>query len=130
MPRLLEIARDKSREGAAFVGISANDADQYPDDAPGRLADMVREQKIPFPVLHDATQNIARDFHAACTPEFYVFDEARHLFYHGRMDASTPGNKLTCNGEDLMAAIDAALTGAKTPEVQHPSMGCNIKWKT
>lgn len=129
LPRLLEIARAKSREGAAFVGISANDADEYPEDAPERLADMVREQQIPFPILHDETQTVARSFGAACTPEFFVFDQNRRLFYHGRMDASTPGNKLPCSGEDLLAAVDAALHSSKAPEIQHPCLGCSIKWK-
>jgi thiol-disulfide isomerase/thioredoxin len=129
LPTLLEIARQKSPEGVSFVGISANDAEKYPDDAPDKLAQMVAEKGILFPILYDESQSVARSFHASCTPEFFVFDQDRQLFYHGRMDASTPGNKLPCNGEDLLSAINAALCGMNAPEVQHPSMGCGIKWK-
>jgi len=129
LPTLIALASEYQPAGAAFVGISANDAGNYPDDAPERLKDMVSTRHIPFPILYDETQQTARDFHAACTPEFYVFDQARHLFYHGRLDASTPGNNLPCTGDDLRAALDAALSGSPAPEPQHPSMGCNIKWK-
>jgi peroxiredoxin len=125
MPTLLAVAREYLPAGAAFVGISAND----PDDSPARLKDMAVRQDIPFPILYDETQETARAFHAACTPEFYVFDGARRLSYHGRLDASTPGNNVPCTGDDLRAALDAVLTGQAAPQPQHPSMGCNIKWK-
>lgn len=129
MPTLLAMAREYLPAGAAFVGISANDAANYPDDSPARLKDMAVTQDIPFPILYDETQETARAFHAACTPEFYVFDGARRLAYHGRLDASTPGNNVPCTGDDLRAALDAVLAGQSAPEPQHPSMGCNIKWK-
>lgn len=129
MPTLLAMAREYLPAGAAFVGISANDAEKYPDDSPERLKDMAVRQDIPFPILHDETQDVARAFHAACTPEFYVFDRARRLFYHGRLDASTPGNNVPCTGDDLRAALDAVLTGQPAPQPQHPGLGCNIKWK-
>lgn len=129
MPTLLTMAREYLPAGAAFVGISANDAANYPDDSPARLKDMVITQDIPFPILHDETQETARAFHAACTPEFYLFDATRRLAYHGRLDASTPGNNLPCTGEDLRAALDAVLAGHQAPGAQHPSMGCSIKWK-
>jgi hypothetical protein len=129
MPTLLAVAREYLPAGAAFVGISANDAANYPDDSPARLKDMAVRQDIPFPILYDETQETARAFHAACTPEFYVFDGARRLSYHGRFDASTPGNNVPCTGDDLRAALDAVLTGQAAPQPQHPSMGCNIKWK-
>lgn len=129
MPTLLALAREYQPAGAAFVGVSANDADKYPDDSPARLKDMAVTQDIPFPIVHDETQDTARAFHAACTPEFYVFNDARHLTYHGRLDASTPGNNVPCTGDDLRAALDATLTGQAAPTPQHPSMGCNIKWK-
>ena len=90
---------------------------------------MVKERDIPFPVLYDETQDTARAFHAACTPEFYVFDRESRLFYHGRMDSSTPGNNVPCTGSDLRAALDALLAGRPAPHPQHASMGCNIKWK-
>lgn len=130
LPTLIEMAHQKMPEGAAFVGISANDAGSYPEDAPERLADMVQERRIPFPILYDKSQNVARSLQAACTPEFFVFGPDRKLFYHGRMDASTPGNNLPCTGEELQAAIDAALHDAPPPVIQQPSMGCNIKWQS
>jgi peroxiredoxin len=129
MPTLIALAREYSAQDTVFVGISANDAANYPDDSPARLKDMVAQQNIPFPILYDETQDTARAFHAACTPEFFVFDGDRRLFYHGRMDASTPGNNIPCSGDDLRAALDAVLTGSASPAPQHPSMGCNIKWK-
>jgi thiol-disulfide isomerase/thioredoxin len=129
MPTLLGLAREYLAQGVAFAGISANDAANYPDDSPERLRDMVLTQDIPFPVLHDETQDTARAFHAACTPEFFVFDGAQSLYYHGRLDASTPGNNIPCTGGDLRAALDGVLTGQSAPADQHPSMGCNIKWK-
>jgi peroxiredoxin len=130
LPTLIELARQKMPEGAAFLGISANDAKTYPADAPERLADMVRERLIPFPILYDKSQNVARSLQAACTPEFFVFGSNRKLFYHGRMDASTPGNNLPCTGDELAEAIDAALQDAPPPAVQQPSIGCNIKWRS
>lgn len=129
MPTLLALAREYLPTGAAFVGISANDAANYPDDSPQRLKDMAVKQDVPFPILYDETQETARAFQAACTPEFFVFDGSRHLAYHGRLDASTPGNNIPCTGDDLRAALDAILTGQPVPAPQHPSMGCNIKWK-
>ncbi len=129
MPALLALAREYLPAGAAFAGISANDAEHYPDDSPARLKDMAVARDIPFPILHDETQETARSFHAACTPEFFVFDDRRRLAYHGRFDASTPGNNVPCTGDDLRAALDAVLTGQSIPGPQHPSMGCNIKWK-
>ena len=129
LPTLLGLARDYLPRGVAFVGISANDAAAYPDDAPAKLQEMALRMDFPFPVLHDESQEVARAFRAVCTPEFFVFDERRRLFYHGRMDGSTPGNGVPCTGEDLRSALDAALAGGPAPSPQHPSMGCNIKWK-
>ena len=129
MPTLLALAREYLPAGAAFVGISANDAAHYPDDSPARLKEMALAQDFPFPVLYDESQDTARAFRAACTPEFYVFDATRRLAYHGRLDDSTPGNNVPCTGRDLRAALDAVLTGQPVPAPQHPSMGCNIKWK-
>ena len=112
MPEIVRVAGDYLPRGTAFVGISANDASSYPDDAPDRLAAMVAEQHIPFPILHDESKDTVRSFHAVCTPEFFVFDGARRLFYHGRLDGSTPGNNVPCNGADLRQALDAVLSGA------------------
>jgi peroxiredoxin len=129
MPTLIALAREYTAQGVAFAGLSANDAVHYPDDSPEGLKDMVLAQDIPFPILYDETQDTARAFHAACTPEFFVFNGRQQLFYHGRLDGSTPGNNIPCTGDDLRAALDGVLTGQAAPGVQHPSMGCNIKWK-
>lgn len=129
MPELVRIAGDYMPRGVQFVGISANDPVNYPDDSPASLAVMVRERCIPFPVLHDASQQTARALHAVCTPEFYVFGPDNVLFYHGRMDASTPGNGIPVTGNELRAALDALLAGQARPAEEHPGMGCSIKWK-
>jgi len=129
MPTLIALASTYLPRGVAFAGISANDAVNYPADAPEKLKEMATGQHIPFPILYDETQETARAFRAACTPEFFVFDEARRLYYHGRLDGSTPGNNIPCTGDDLRAALDALLTGEDAPAPQQPSLGCNIKWK-
>lgn len=129
MPEVVRIANDYLPQGVRFAGISANDAVTYPDDSPEKLAEMVRDRAIPFPLLHDATQETVRSLHAVCTPEFYVFDAENSLFYHGRMDGSTPGNGVPVTGEDLRNALDALLAGKASPEPQLPGMGCSIKWK-
>jgi len=129
LPALLGLARDYMARGVGFVGISSNNAATHPDDSPERLESMVAERGIPFPILYDETQETARAFRAECTPEFYVFGPDARLFYHGRMDASTPGNNVPCTGSDLRQALDALLAGSPAPSPQHPSMGCNIKWK-
>ena len=129
LPTLIGLARDYMPRGIGFVGISANNIATHPEDAPARLADMVKERSIPFPILYDETQETARACHAQCTPEFFVFGADARLHYHGRMDASTPGNNVPCTGSDLRAALDALLAHRPAPEPQHPSMGCNIKWK-
>ena len=129
LPEVIRLARDYLPKGVAFIGIGANDAATYPDDAPPKLAAMVAERNVPFPILYDESQDTARAFHAVCTPEFFVFDGPRGLYYHGRLDGSTPGNNVACDGGDLRAALDDLLAGAPPPSSQQPSMGCNIKWK-
>lgn len=129
LPALLEIAALYIPKGVAFAAISANDATKYPDDAPEKLKEMAVGRNFPFSVLHDESQGTARAFRAACTPEFFVYDGACRLFYHGRMDASTPGNRIPCTGDDLRAALDAVLAEAPAPSPQHPGLGCSIKWK-
>ena len=129
LPEVVRLAGHYLPREVAFAGISANDAVTYPDDSPANLAKMAAEQRLPFPVLHDDSQKVARAFHAVCTPEFFVLDRAHHLYYHGRFDGSTPGNGVACDGSDLRHALDALLAGAAVPDLQQPSMGCNIKWK-
>ena len=129
LPELLRLAADYLPPGTAFVGISANDAASHPDDSPDNLAKMVNEHGIPFQILYDASQATARAFGAACTPEFFLYDAARALRYHGRLDGITPGNGLPCDGSDLRRALDALAAGQPVEEPQHPSIGCSIKWK-
>jgi len=128
-PELIAVARKYIGKGIGFVGISANNVATHPEDAPEKLKALVEERSIPFPILYDESQATARAFHAACTPEFYVFDRDARLHYHGRMDASTPGNNLPCTGADLRDALDCLLDGRPAPTPWHPGMGCNIKWK-
>ncbi len=113
-----------------MIGICANDAAAYPDDAPEKLKQMAAELDLNFPVCYDETQETAKAFNAACTPEFYLFDKAHHLVYRGQLDRSRPGNDIPVDGKDLRAAIDATLAGHKVAEPQVPSTGCNIKWKS
>ena len=125
---LARIAAHYQAQGIGFVAISSNDVENYPQDAPDKLAEQARSVGFDFPYLHDADQSVARAYDAACTPDFYLFDENRLLVYRGRMDASTPGNDAPNDGRDLRGALDALLDGSPIASEQHPSMGCNIKW--
>jgi len=111
------------------VGINANDVANYPADAPAKMAEEVKLHGYTFPYLYDETQEIAKAYRAACTPDFYVFDRQRRLVYRGQMDDSRPDSGIPVTGADLRAALDAVLAGKPAPEKQRPSLGCNIKWK-
>lgn len=127
-----EIARlgqDYADSALGIVAISSNDPQQYPDDAPERLKDMAQRLNFRFPLCFDETQEIAKAYKAACTPDFYLFDRERRLVYRGQLDDSRPGNNKPVTGRDLRAAIEAALTGKPVPAEQKPSIGCGIKWK-
>ncbi len=124
---LARLARDYHGRGVAFVGISANDAERYPEDAPERLAEFAHE--LGFPVLYDEEQDVAKAYEAACTPDFFLFNAERKLVYRGQLDASRPGNARTPDGRDLRRALDAVLTGLPVPGDQRASIGCSIKWK-
>jgi peroxiredoxin len=126
---LLSLAREYQLKGVAVVGISSNDVGAYPEDGPELMAEFAEQMNFPFPYLYDATQEVARSYHAACTPDFFLFDEDRKLVYRGQMDDSRPGKKVPVTGADLRAALDAVLAGRPVPQEQRPSMGCNIKWK-
>ncbi|MGQ0645227.1 MAG: thioredoxin family protein [Elusimicrobiota bacterium] len=123
------LGRDYVPKGVAVAAFSANDAAKYPDDAPASLAAMAREEKFNFPFLFDETQETAKTYTAACTPDFFLFDKNRRLIYRGQLDDSRPGNGKPVTGRDLRAALDAALAGKPVPQEQRPSAGCNIKWK-
>jgi len=134
-PELARVQRDYAGKNVAFVGITANDIGQHPQDAPAATAAMAREAGLDFPILYDESQAVARAYGAACTPDFFVLDGSRRLAYRGQLDDSRPmrgpdrPERGTTNGADLRAALDAILAG-RTPEAdQKPSVGCNIKWK-
>ncbi len=126
---LATLAKEYQRKGVAVVGINSNNAEAYPDDSPARMAAEVTARGYTFPYLYDESQEVAKEYQAACTPDFFVFDRERKLFYRGQMDSSRPGNNVPVTGEDLRGALDAVLAGQPLPERQTPSIGCNIKWK-
>ena len=123
------LAAEYQKRGVAVVAIASNDAQAYPEDGPDGMAAEAREVGYTFPYLFDETQEVAKAYGAACTPDFFLFDRERRLFYRGQMDGSRPGNGVPVTGEDLRRALDAVLDGQPAPEAQRPSLGCNIKWK-
>jgi peroxiredoxin len=127
---LAALARDYGKRGAAIVGINANDARAYPDDSPEKMAEEAREMGYTFPYLYDESQEVAKAYRAACTPDFFLFDRDRKLVYRGQFDDSRPGNGIPVTGADLRAALDAVLAGRPVSADQKPSVGCNIKWKS
>jgi thiol-disulfide isomerase/thioredoxin len=128
-PVFAEFAREYAVKGLATVAINSNDLVAYPQDGP----DAMRQESVAFgyvfPYLIDATQDVAKDYQAACTPDFFLFDAGRRLVYRGQFDGSRPGNGVPVTGADLRAAVDALLAGRPVPPEQRPSLGCNIKWK-
>lgn len=126
---LQQLAADYQARGVRVIGISSNDAANYPDDGPDKMRVEVSQRGYTFPYLFDATQEVAKAYQAACTPDFYVFDQSQKLAYRGQMDPSRPGNGIPVTGADLRAALDAVLSGQSPAADQRPSIGCNIKWK-
>lgn len=127
---LAKLAREYQARGVAVVGINSNDVKSYPEDRPEKMAEEAKAAGYTFPYLFDETQEVAKAYRAACTPDFYLFDRARRLVYRGQMDDSRPSNNLPVTGADLRAALDAVLVGRLVPAEQKPSIGCNIKWKS
>lgn len=125
---LVRLGRDYGDRGIGCVAISSNDVTTHPQDGPDQMKAMAEEIGLPFPYLYDETQDAARAYRAACTPDFFVFDADRELIYRGRLDGATPGNDEPVTGADLRAALDAVLAGQPVDPNQQPSMGCNIKW--
>jgi peroxiredoxin len=126
---LAQIGKDYSNADVGLVAISANDAANYPDDAPNKLKEMAGQQGFTFPLCYDESQATAQAYTAACTPDFFLFDANQQLAYRGQLDDSRPGNNQPVTGKDLRAAIDAILASQPVTPNQKPSIGCNIKWK-
>jgi peroxiredoxin len=127
--KLAEITRAYRDKGLGVVGINSNDVSSYPDDSPAKMKREVAAVHYTFPYLFDQTQEVAKAYRAACTPDFFLFNKAHRLVYRGQMDASRPGNDVPVTGADLTAAVEAVLAGRAPSPDQKPSMGCNIKWK-
>jgi len=126
---LIKLANDYKEKGIGFIAISSNDAVNYPDDSPEKMKELGEAENFPFPYLYDETQEVAKAYDAACTPDFDLFDANDLCVYRGRLDDSRPGKDIPVTGKDMREAIDTILRGDKIPERQMPSMGCNIKWK-
>jgi hypothetical protein len=116
-------------QGVAVVGISSNDVASHPADSPEQMVAEAEQRGYQFPYLYDETQEVAHAYHAACTPDFFLFDREGRLAYRGQFDSSRPDSGIPITGSDLRAAIDAVLAGKKPLPQQKPSIGCNIKWK-
>lgn len=128
-PQLVQLANDYRHLGVSFVAISSNDAARYPDDSPEKMRQRAAELQYPFPYLYDETQEVAKLYRAACTPDFSIFDAGLTCVYRGRLDGSRPNNNIPLTGADIRTALDALLSGQPVPEKQYPSIGCSIKWK-
>jgi peroxiredoxin len=126
---IAQLARDYQSRGVAIVAVSSNDVDNYPADSPAKMKEEAKDAGYVFPYLYDETQNAAKSYRAACTPDFFLFDSQHRLAYRGQFDDSRPGNGQPVTGKDIRAALDAVLANKAVPANQKPSIGCNIKWK-
>jgi peroxiredoxin len=125
---IVRLANDYQAKGVSFIAISSNDIIAHPEDAPDKMKTMAAQIGYPFPYLYDETQRVAKSYDAACTPDFYVFNDTMQLVYRGRLDDSRPKSAIPLTGKDLRAALEAVLNQQDVSKVQYPSMGCNIKW--
>jgi peroxiredoxin len=126
---LVNLCRNYHNKGISFIAISSNDAIQYPDDGPLMMKETAKQMHYPFPYLYDESQEVAKAYDAACTPDFFIYDKDLHLAYRGQLDDSRPGNDIPVTGKDIRFALDCLIQGEPVPEPQKPSIGCNIKWK-
>jgi len=129
MDEIARVGRDCTSKGLGFFAIMPNDVENYPDDAPEKMTATAKEFGFSFPYLHDADQEVAKAYRAACTPDFYVFDANLALAYRGQLDDSRPSTDEPVTGADLRRAIEAVMHGQPVPEPHKPSIGCSIKWK-
>jgi peroxiredoxin len=126
---LVKLANDYKDKGIGFVAISSNDVINHPDDSPELMAQVAKQLNYPFPYLYDETQEVAKAYNAACTPDFFIYDKYLHLVYRGQLDDSRPGNGIPVTGKDIRNALECLINNQPVPELQRPSIGCNIKWK-
>ena len=126
---LVKLGNDYLPQGIGFVAINSNDVEKYPEDSPENMKIFAKEHAFPFPYLFDPTQEVAKAYDAACTPDFNLFDADHQCVYRGRLDGSRPGNDIPVNGQDLRIALDQLLAGIPIPKDQPATIGCNIKWK-
>ena len=126
---LVNLSNDYQKKDIGFIAISSNDVMNYPDDSPELMAQLAKQLKYPFPYLYDETQKVARAYDAACTPDFFIYDENLKLVYRGQLDDSRPGNEIPVTGKDIRNALESLLNGRAVSEFQRPSIGCNIKWR-
>jgi len=126
---LVRLADDYKNKGIGFVAISSNDVINHPDDAPGLMTQVAKRLKYPFPYLYDESQETAKAYDAACTPDFFIYDKDLQLVYRGQLDDSRPGNEIPVTGKDIRRALDCIINDQPVPQEQRPSIGCNIKWK-
>ena len=129
LPEITMIANDYRVQGLGIVAISSNDIIKFPEDAPKMMTEFAFQHKIDFPYLFDESQEVAKNYDAACTPDFYLFDSNNKLYYHGQLDDSRPENGISLSGSDLRSAIDALIYNRSLKNLQKPSIGCGIKWK-
>ncbi|MFC6859006.1 thioredoxin family protein [Zunongwangia atlantica] len=128
-PEIAKLGEEYQAKGFGIVAISSNDVENYPDDSPELMKETAQSEAYTFPYLYDEDQSVAKAYDAACTPDFFLFDEDLELAYRGQLDDSRPGNEKPVTGKDLRDAMEAILAGEKVSEDQKPSIGCNIKWK-
>ncbi len=128
-PQLVKIANDYIPLGISFIAINSNDAENYPEDSPQKMKEYAYRLQYPFPYLYDQTQEVAKAYDAACTPDFYIFDGSGACVYRGQLDDSRPSNGKPITGKDIRVALDHLLNGKEVPKDQKPGIGCNIKWK-
>lgn len=126
---LVKLAKDYQSKGIGFVAISSNDVVNYPQDGPELMTIQAKNVGYPFPYLYDETQEVAKAYDAACTPDLYIFDQDLKAVYHGQLDDSRPGNGIPVTGESMRAVLDAIVSGTEYTGPEKPSIGCNIKWK-
>ena len=126
---LVRLGNDYKNKGIGFVAINSNDVINHPNDSPELMTQVAKELKYPFPYLYDESQETAKAYDAACTPDFFIYDKDLRLVYRGQLDDSRPGNEIPVTGKDIRQALDRLINNEPVPQVQRPSIGCNIKWK-